>query len=35
MREPEEYRWRQLYTAVLIFLFVQIIVYYLITEYYR
>ncbi len=32
--EESKYKWRQLYSMVLIFLFLQIIFYYLITAYY-
>jgi|GEM_PF-5355660 hypothetical protein len=28
-------KWRQLYTLVLIFLFLELIVFYLVTEYFR
>ena len=34
MNKPETQRWRQTYALVLSFLFLQIIVYYLVTEYY-
>jgi len=31
----QKHKWRQLYTGVIIFLFLEIIVFYLITEFYR
>lgn len=32
--EENKFKWRQLYSMVLIFLFLQIIAYYLVTAYY-
>lgn len=35
MNKPSQHRWHQLYAGVLTFLFLEIIVFYLITEFYR
>jgi hypothetical protein len=35
MNKQVQHRWRQLYAAVLIALFLEIFLFYLITEYYR
>jgi|GEM_PF-6134914 len=34
MEAGDKLKWRQIYSAVLIFLFLQIVFYYLITAYY-